>query len=517
MRRVLNRVKEDCSVTGYGAIQLSGASLGGFKPFSSGLAHNDYCYYAVESGVNFEGGVGQYDATLDQINRISVIVSSAAGDSIVSFTAEAGQVCFSAPPAQFFAPNVTETSPLYVVAIDKNTQNYPLGASTKDGDYAAPFAGGLFIADDSYGGMSYSLVNRANVMLNNSVAKKAWFQKPGVYHTDAVLTTGVERPSTVAGRFVAVDEWIEVGAVKMYGSSTTGNTFFADSTGDVYLNSTLLSTSVGLDLVAGPHAYLGDGSLYSEGVGFILSSGGISNAPVRSASVHPTQNIYVDNVHQLGVAANSGLIQTSSYLYPGVSSFSDYSSAVSSGRVWGHDRAQLRSSPALLSAFNPFSFLIDAEHTALFPLVSATTLAMACGGISSTGGCFVWGFSSVGVDYYAVKFLRSNGEWYDLSIPKLTISSTAGVTIKGVAEVGADAYALCGMTWEAYPYIAVFDLIDGAPVMTHYVEYPSVAATVVAMNHDGLGKFSVTFDYGTYLRVVFFEPGAVGDSDLITI
>jgi len=45
--KVADRIKEESATTGVGSISLSGVSVAGFQPFSSGLSDGDYTFYVL--------------------------------------------------------------------------------------------------------------------------------------------------------------------------------------------------------------------------------------------------------------------------------------------------------------------------------------------------------------------------------------------------------------------------------------------------------------------------------------
>jgi len=77
---VKDRVKETTTTTGTGTITLAGA-VAGFQSFSV-VGDGNTTHYAIESGVNWEIGVGTYTATGTTLSRDTILESSNSGSAI---------------------------------------------------------------------------------------------------------------------------------------------------------------------------------------------------------------------------------------------------------------------------------------------------------------------------------------------------------------------------------------------------------------------------------------------------
>lgn len=73
-----DRVKETTTTTGTGALTLAGAATG-FRAFSSVMAANDTCFYAIQGGSEWEIGLGTFNTTL---TRTTILASSNAGAAV---------------------------------------------------------------------------------------------------------------------------------------------------------------------------------------------------------------------------------------------------------------------------------------------------------------------------------------------------------------------------------------------------------------------------------------------------
>jgi len=92
------RVAETTTTTGTGDLSLAGAKTG-FRTFASQLAHNDYCYYAIQhqSAAEWEVGIGKFAST-PALSRTLVLASSNS-NAVVSLSAGTKDV-FISPIAQ---------------------------------------------------------------------------------------------------------------------------------------------------------------------------------------------------------------------------------------------------------------------------------------------------------------------------------------------------------------------------------------------------------------------------------
>ena len=77
---VKDRVKETTTTTGTGTITLAGA-VAGFQSFSV-VGDGNTTHYAIESGVNWEIGIGTYTATGTTLSRDTILESSNSGSAI---------------------------------------------------------------------------------------------------------------------------------------------------------------------------------------------------------------------------------------------------------------------------------------------------------------------------------------------------------------------------------------------------------------------------------------------------
>jgi hypothetical protein len=78
--KVADRIKEESATTGVGSISLSGVSVAGFQPFSSGLSDGDYTFYVLEENVAWEVGYGRF--TSNTLERTTIFDSTNNGSAI---------------------------------------------------------------------------------------------------------------------------------------------------------------------------------------------------------------------------------------------------------------------------------------------------------------------------------------------------------------------------------------------------------------------------------------------------
>ena len=80
--KVGDRVKETTTTTGTGTISLAGAE-DGYQTFVAGVGGGNYTYYVIESGNNWEVGIGLVtDAATDTLTRSTVISSNNSNNKI---------------------------------------------------------------------------------------------------------------------------------------------------------------------------------------------------------------------------------------------------------------------------------------------------------------------------------------------------------------------------------------------------------------------------------------------------
>tara|TARA_Y100000004_G_scaffold190844_1_gene248611 strand:+ start:1634 stop:2776 length:1143 start_codon:yes stop_codon:yes gene_type:complete len=82
MFKVASRVKQQTTTTGTGTIDLD-TSVDGFQSFVSGIGNGNTTYYVIESGDDYEIGIGTVtDASPDTLSRDTVLESSNSGSKI---------------------------------------------------------------------------------------------------------------------------------------------------------------------------------------------------------------------------------------------------------------------------------------------------------------------------------------------------------------------------------------------------------------------------------------------------
>ena len=82
MFKVASRVKQQTTTTGTGTIDLD-TSVDGFQTFVSGIGNGNTTYYVIESGDDYEIGIGTVtDASPDTLSRDTVLESSNSGSKI---------------------------------------------------------------------------------------------------------------------------------------------------------------------------------------------------------------------------------------------------------------------------------------------------------------------------------------------------------------------------------------------------------------------------------------------------
>ena len=82
MALLKDRVKESTTTTGTGTLTLTGA-VSGYRRFSAALSNADVTYYCIESGTDWEVGIGTYSA--NTLTRDTVLASSTG--SVLNLTA----------------------------------------------------------------------------------------------------------------------------------------------------------------------------------------------------------------------------------------------------------------------------------------------------------------------------------------------------------------------------------------------------------------------------------------------
>lgn len=127
-----DRVKETTTTTGTGAITLAGAASG-FRAFSSVMAANDTCFYAIVGGTEWEVGQGKFNTTLSR----DIVLASSNSNALVNLSAGTKDVFLTAP-AEILNDPVNPTSP-YFIADDLIAGSVETG---EIGDYGWSFTNG---------------------------------------------------------------------------------------------------------------------------------------------------------------------------------------------------------------------------------------------------------------------------------------------------------------------------------------------------------------------------------------
>ena len=109
---VKDRVKETTATTGTGTITLAGAE-DGFQAFSV-IGNSNTTYYAIQSGDNWEVGIGQYLTSGTTLSRDTVLESSNSGSKIT--LAGTSDVFCTYPAEKAVALNGTVINDANVVA-----------------------------------------------------------------------------------------------------------------------------------------------------------------------------------------------------------------------------------------------------------------------------------------------------------------------------------------------------------------------------------------------------------------
>jgi hypothetical protein len=92
-----DRVQEETTTTGTGAVTLTGA-VSGYQSFNAGVGTGNTTYYTIQDMTNnaWEVGIGTYTHSTTSLSRTTVLASSNSG-SLVNFGAGTKQVFVTYP------------------------------------------------------------------------------------------------------------------------------------------------------------------------------------------------------------------------------------------------------------------------------------------------------------------------------------------------------------------------------------------------------------------------------------
>jgi hypothetical protein len=127
---IADRVKVTTSSTGTGSLTL-GSAVGGYQTFAS-IGNGNTTYYAINSGVNWEVGLGTYSSTGPTLTRTTVLASSNAGSAI---SVTSGSEVFATYPAW-----ALERSPNRHMVIAVSDETTALTTGTAKVTFRAPHA-----------------------------------------------------------------------------------------------------------------------------------------------------------------------------------------------------------------------------------------------------------------------------------------------------------------------------------------------------------------------------------------
>jgi hypothetical protein len=116
--KVGDRVKETTTTTGTGTISLAGA-VDGYQTFVAGVGSGNYTYYVIESGNNWEVGIGLVtDAATDTLTRATIISSNNSDNAI---TLAGTSTVFCGSPSRMEGADYTIKSGTYTADDDDST------------------------------------------------------------------------------------------------------------------------------------------------------------------------------------------------------------------------------------------------------------------------------------------------------------------------------------------------------------------------------------------------------------
>lgn len=137
---IKDRVKELTTTTGTGALTLVSAPSG-FRRFNSVLSDNDVTYYCIESGNQWEVGVGTYNA--NTLARTTVLVSSNS-NSLINITAARSFVFITYPADKAVYKNESGQVSVGASGIKFSDNSIQTTATTPDLSTYAPLSNPSF-------------------------------------------------------------------------------------------------------------------------------------------------------------------------------------------------------------------------------------------------------------------------------------------------------------------------------------------------------------------------------------
>lgn len=123
-----DRVKDSTTTTGTGNITLAGAPPTGFQSFNAGYGVGPLFFYVIESGADWEVGIGHLSASTTLVR--DTVLASSNSNALVSFSAGTKNV-FSDAPAYYFQPSTPS-----IISVGAEFTNTGVPTATLPGTHA---------------------------------------------------------------------------------------------------------------------------------------------------------------------------------------------------------------------------------------------------------------------------------------------------------------------------------------------------------------------------------------------